>query len=99
MMGGASGFIPVIGHVAAKEYREMIDPLDKGKVWEARELSHSLRPLVTAIMGNGQDTVMTGYTLHPQGIIDTPKLRLPPVEARVKEVEDLWLALKIAGPL
>lgn len=99
MTGGASGFISVVGHVAAKKYREMIDLLDRDKVWEARELSYSLRPLVAAIMGGGQGAVMAKHALHLQGVIDTPRLRLPLVEAGAEEIEGLRRALKSAGLL
>ena len=39
MTGGASGFVSVVSHVAAAQYRRMIELLDSDQVWEARELS------------------------------------------------------------
>lgn len=96
MTGGASGFISVVAHVAAKKYREMIDLLDADKVWEARELSYSLRPLVAAIMGGGQGAVMAKYAVHLQGLIDAPTLRLPLVPPSDEELARLRDALKAA---
>ena len=89
MTGGASGFISVVAHVAASHYRRMIDLLDADKVWEARELSYSLRPLVHAIMGGGQGAVMAKYAVYLQGLIATPTVRLPLVEPSEEEIARL----------
>ncbi len=94
MTGGASGFISVVAHVAARFYREMIDLLDADKVWEARELSYRLRPLVAAIMGGGQGAVMAKHAVHLQGLIETPALRLPLVGADEDEIARLKRAME-----
>ncbi len=96
MTGGASGFVSVVSHVASSHYRKMIDLLDADKVWEARELAYSLRPLVAAIMGGGQRAVMAKAALYLQGVIETPVLRLPLVGASNDEMESLKSALKVA---
>ena len=93
MTAGASGFISVVAHVAAAKYREMIDLLDADKVWEARELSYSLRPLVAAIMGGGQGAVMAKHAAHLAGLIDTPTVRLPLVPASEDEIARLEKAM------
>ncbi len=89
MTGGASGFISVVAHVAAPLYRRMIDLLDAEQVWEARELAYSLRPLVHAVMGGGQGTVMAKYALWIQGVIAAPTVRLPLVGPEEEELERL----------
>ncbi|QWW18980.1 4-hydroxy-tetrahydrodipicolinate synthase [Schaalia sp. 19OD2882] len=99
MTGGASGFVSVVAHVAARQYRQMIDLLDADKVWEARELSYGLRPLVQAIMGGGQGAVMVKHALHLQGVIATPTLRLPLVTADEGDVARLCRAMEDAGLL
>lgn len=96
MTGGASGFVSVVSHVASSHYRKMIDLLDADKVWEARELAYSLRPLVAAIMGGGQGAVMAKAAMYLQGVIETPVLRLPLVGASDDEMESLKSALKVA---
>ncbi len=96
MTGGASGFVSVVSHVASSHYRKMIDLLDFDKVWEARELAYSLRPLVAAIMGGGQGAVMAKAAMYLQGVIETPVLRLPLVGASDDEMESLKSALKVA---
>lgn len=99
MTGGASGFISVVAHVASAQYRCMIELLDSDQVWEARELSYSLRPLVHAIMGGGQGAVMAKYALWLQGVIDSPAVRLPMVGISDDEVSALRRALCTAGLL
>ena len=90
LTGGASGIISVVAHVAAPYLRRMVDLLDADEVWEARELSYSLRPLIHAIMGGGQGAVMAKWALHLQGLLPSLTLRLPlvpPSEAEVARVE------------
>ena len=99
MTGGASGFVSVVSHVAAAQYRRMIELLDSDQVWEARELSYRLRPLVRAIMGSGQGAVMAKYALWLQGVIDAPAVRLPLVGVSDSEVEALRAALVAQGAL
>ncbi len=99
MTGGASGFISVVGHVASRQYREMIDLLDADKVWEARELAYSLRPLVAAVMGGGQGAVMAKWAVHLQGAIASPTVRLPLVPPSQEEIARLRVAMEGAGLL
>ena len=77
----------------------MIELLDSDQVWEARELSYSLRPLVHAIMGGGQGAVLAKYALWLQGVIDSPTVRLPMVGISDDEVSALRRALRLAGLL
>ena len=99
MTGGASGFVSVVSHVAAAQYRRMIELLDSDQVWEARELSYRLRPLVRVIMGSGQGAVMAKYALWLQGVIGAPAVRLPLVGVSDSEVEALRAALVAQGAL
>lgn len=97
MTGGASGFISVVAHIASTHYRRMVELLDGDRVWEARELSYSLRPLVHAIMGGGQGAVLAKYALWLQGVIDSPAVRLPMVGISDAEVSALRRAMSRAG--
>lgn len=99
LTGGASGVISVLAHVAAPHLRRMVDLLDADRVWEARELAYSLRPLVHAVMGGGQGTVMAKWALHLQGLLPTPTLRLPLVPPTQDEVARLDAALRGLGML
>ncbi|MDC4233032.1 4-hydroxy-tetrahydrodipicolinate synthase [Actinomyces sp. B33] len=99
MTGGASGFISVVAHIAARHYRRMIDLLDADQVWEARELAYSLRPLVAAVMGGGQGAVMAKHAVHLQGLISSPAVRLPLVQAHGEQVARLEQAMRDADLL
>lgn len=94
LTGGASGIISVVAHAAAPYLRRMVDLLDADQVWEARELAFSLRPLVHAIMGGGQGTVMAKWALHLQGLLPSPTLRLPLVPPSETEVARVEAALR-----
>lgn len=94
MTHGGSGFVSVVGHVAARYYKQMADLLDEGRVREACDLSVYLDPLVQAIMGGGQGAVMAKHALHMQGVIAHPTVRLPLVEATDEELKALEKTLK-----
>ncbi|MBD3690274.1 4-hydroxy-tetrahydrodipicolinate synthase [Nanchangia anserum] len=96
---GASGCVSVVGHVAASSYRDMIAKVREGDLPGAREISVRLRPLVHAIMGGGQGAVMAKHALHMMGVIESPRVRLPLVEATASELEALEAALVSAGLL
>ena len=90
---GASGCISVVAHVAARQYRRLIGLVADGRLLEARELAHSLRPLVRAIMGGGQGAVLAKWALHLQGILPSPAVRLPLVAPPEGEIATLRAAL------
>lgn len=96
---GAAGCISVVAHVAASSYRDMITEVRKHDLAAAREISIKLRPLVHAILGGGQGAVMAKHALHMLGVIESPKVRLPLVEAEPAELDALEAALAGAGML
>jgi 4-hydroxy-tetrahydrodipicolinate synthase len=53
-----------------------------------------MRPLVAAVMGGGQGAVMAKAALHLQGLIESPAVRLPLVEASPAEVAVLQAVLR-----
>lgn len=89
LTGGASGCVSVVAHVASAHYRRLITLIDEGKLWEARELTEELRPLVHAIMGGGQGAVMAKWAVYMQGLIETPTVRLPLVAPAQEEIDHL----------
>lgn len=96
---GAAGCVSVVGHVAARSYRQMIDAVAAGNLDEARAIGVKVRPLVHAIMGGGQGAVMAKHALHMMGVIASPRVRLPLVEASPAELDTLEKALASAGLL
>lgn len=91
---GAVGVVSVVGHVAAASYRKMVDLVTAGEVKAACDLSHELSGLVQAVMGSGQGAVMAKHALALQGVIETPTVRLPLVNAPAAEVEALAQTLR-----
>jgi 4-hydroxy-tetrahydrodipicolinate synthase len=91
---GASGVISVVGHVAAGAYAEMVRAVDAGDLPGARDVAARMRPIVAAIMGGGQGAVMAKHALHLQGVIPSPAVRLPLVEAAPAEVAALEQVLR-----
>ena len=96
---GAQGLISVVAHVIPGRYRDMIDASEAGDYARARAISTEVRPVVEAIMGGGQGAVMAKHALAMMGIIATPTVRLPLVEATPQELSALEVALTKAGLL
>lgn len=91
---GASGVISVVGHVAARAYADMIEAVDAGNLYEAREIARRMRPLVDALMGGGQGAVMAKHAMHLLGVISSPTVRLPLAPASDQDVAQLKEVLK-----
>ncbi|WP_371164452.1 4-hydroxy-tetrahydrodipicolinate synthase [Buchananella felis] len=86
---GAAGVVSVVGHVAAAQYKQLVSLVDGGDLAGARAVARDLRDVVAAVMGTGQGAVMAKHALHLQGILPTPTLRLPLVEAPQADVDNL----------
>ena len=78
---GAVGFVGVTSQVAPTAYREMADAVLGGRWDDARALHRRLVPLVNAVMHVTQGAIMAKAGLKTQGLIDSPAVRLPLVEA------------------
>src|SRR5690606_34002599 len=96
---GASGVVSVVGHVAAGAYAEMVREVDAGDLPGARTVAARMRPVVGAIMGGGQGAVMAKAALHLQGVIPSPAVRLPLVQAPEADVAQLESVLREHGLL
>lgn len=78
---GAAGVVSVAGHVCAPSLRAMVDAAAAGDFCEARAEFAAQQPIIRAIMGAGQGAVMVKEALAMLGVISTPTLRLPLVNA------------------
>jgi len=99
LCNGASGVVSVVGHIAASQYRAMVNAIDAGDLATARTINHEVHPVVETIMGGGQGAVMVKEALAMQGIIPTATTRLPLVGASAGEKEHLRETLVSAGML
>lgn len=78
---GAAGVVSVAGHVCAPSLRAMVDAAAAGDFCKARAEFAAQQPIIRAIMGAGQGAVMAKEALAMLGVISTPTLRLPLVNA------------------
>jgi 4-hydroxy-tetrahydrodipicolinate synthase len=84
---GATGFISVIGHLAAAELRELLSAFQSGDIATARKINVSLSPLCAAMKRLGGVT-MVKAGLRLQGL-DVGDPRLPQVAATREQVQAL----------
>ncbi|WPF65279.1 4-hydroxy-tetrahydrodipicolinate synthase [Corynebacterium sp. 22KM0430] len=94
---GASGFISVIGHVAAPQLRLLHTSFEEGDLVRAREINAALNPLVRAQARLG-GVSLAKAALRLQGI-EVGDPRLPVVAPTPQQVEELRRDMQKAGVL
>jgi len=88
---GAVGIISVVGHLAGRQYAEMVAAVAEGNLPRAIEIHRQLIPAVNAIMHTTQGAITVKAALHDRGVIASAVVRLPLVSltndqlARVRE--------------
>jgi 4-hydroxy-tetrahydrodipicolinate synthase len=88
---GAVGIISVVGHLAGRQYAEMVVAVAEGNLPRAIEIHRQLIPAVNAIMHTTQGAITVKAALHDRGVIASAVVRLPLVSltndqlARVRE--------------
>ena len=80
-VNGATGFVGVTSQTSPAAYRQMADAVLDGRWEDARTIHRALMPLVEAVMTVTQGAIMAKAALALQGIIPSPTVRLPLVEA------------------
>nr|WP_321160692.1 dihydrodipicolinate synthase family protein [Janibacter hoylei] len=90
---GAHGVVSVVGHVAGREYRAMIEAVDAGDLATAREIHHRLIPVTNALMSTSQGAIMAKAALVELGVIEHAAVRLPYVEGPAEHLEVLRAGL------
>ncbi|MCX2163007.1 4-hydroxy-tetrahydrodipicolinate synthase [Corynebacterium auriscanis] len=95
LASGATGFISVIGHVAADKLKELRDSYDAGDLARARQIAVSLAPLQRAQNRLG-GVAFSKAALKLRGL-DVGSPRLPIVEPNQAELEQLEKDLQEAG--
>ncbi|MEZ2121104.1 MULTISPECIES: 4-hydroxy-tetrahydrodipicolinate synthase [unclassified Corynebacterium] len=94
---GATGFISVIGHVAARQLRELHTSFANGDLVRARAINTQLSPLFRAQARLGGVSFSKG-ALRLQGL-DVGEPRLPQIPVDHAQLEDLRTDLEQAGVL
>lgn len=94
---GATGFVSVISHFAAGQFREMLAAFRSGDVDTARKINIAIAPLCNAMARTGGVT-MVKAGLRLQGF-DVGDPRLPQVAATADQVEALAADMRAASVL
>jgi 4-hydroxy-tetrahydrodipicolinate synthase len=78
---GAVGIVSVVGHLASKQYAEMIAAVGVGNLARAIEIHRQLIPAVNAVMNITQGPITVKAALHDRGLIASDGVRLPLIAA------------------
>ncbi|GER22513.1 4-hydroxy-tetrahydrodipicolinate synthase [Zafaria cholistanensis] len=94
---GAIGVVSVTAHVAAAQYRRLIDAALAGDFATARRLHFELDPVQRAVMTHIQGAVSAKTVLHWQGVLPNAVVRLPLLAPSEAELETIRVDLREAG--
>jgi 4-hydroxy-tetrahydrodipicolinate synthase len=94
---GACGIVSVVGHVAGRPYRQLVDAMDAGDLVTARAIHDRLIPAVRAIMNPGsQGVIRVKAALQLVGALAHRETRLPLLPAPDDDLPALRAALEEA---
>lgn len=94
---GAVGVVSVVGHVAAREYAELIRAVDSADLVRALGIHRRLIPAVRGIMTRTQGAIMAKAAVQALGITTSRSMRSPLVPATDEQVAQLRSDLAEAG--
>ena len=94
---GAVGIVSVVGHVAGKQYAEMVAAVADGNLARAIEIHRQLIPAVNAVMHITQGAIMVKAALHDRGLIASAAVRLPLVAATTDQLARVREGLEQSG--
>ena len=94
---GALGLVSVTAHIAAPQYRTMIDAVANGDLATARKAHADIDPLQRAVMSHLQGAVASKTILQRQGVLPTAHVRLPLVEPTDAELAPVLADLAEGG--
>lgn len=96
---GAVGLVSMAAHVVGDELAAVIRLVDEGDLPGARATFLSVLPAISVICGSGNGALRSKLALHLLGLLPSPTMRLPHVEADAAEVDEVRAALAAAGLL
>lgn len=94
---GGTGVVSVTAHVAAPQYRRLVDAALAGDFETARRLHFELDPVQRALMTHIQGAIAAKTVLHWQNVLPNSIVRLPLVAASAEELEPVKADLVEAG--
>ncbi len=94
---GAAGVVSVVGHVASRQYADMIAAFDAGDPNTARDIHHRIAPALSALMGAPRQGAVTAKAaLKLLGVLEHSTVRSPLVGLTDIEVADIRAGLQAA---
>ncbi len=97
LANGASGFVGVTSHVAARQYGAMIAAWEAGDTAGARAIHVDLVPVVDAVMNITQGAIMSKAALVELGVLEHLAVRLPLIEATPEQRALLAAGMQASG--
>jgi 4-hydroxy-tetrahydrodipicolinate synthase len=97
MLAGAVGVVSVSAHVAAGQFRALVDAAAAGDVATARRIHFELDPVVRAVMTHIPGAVSAKHILRMQRAIPHAVVRLPLAGPSAVEMEAVMTDLAEAG--
>ncbi|MGB9033910.1 MAG: 4-hydroxy-tetrahydrodipicolinate synthase [Paeniglutamicibacter sp.] len=97
MAAGAVGVVSVTAHVAAAQYRTLVDAMHAGDLATARAAHFALDPIQRAVMSHVQGAVAAKQILNWQGVLPNAVVRLPLVAPSETELETIRTDLREGG--
>ena len=94
---GAVGIISVVGHLAGRQYGEMVAAVVGGNLPRAIEIHRQLIPAVNAVMHLTQGAITVKAALHDRGVIATATVRLPLIPATAAQLAQVREGLEKSG--
>lgn len=94
---GAVGMVSVVGHLAGRQYAEMVAAVGQGNLARAIEIHRQLIPAVNAVMHITQGAITVKAALHDRGVISSDTVRLPLVPATTDQLAQLREGLQKSG--
>jgi len=91
------GIVSVVGHVAGRQYAEMVAAVGQGNLARAIEIHRQLIPAVNAVMHITQGAIMVKAALHDRGVIASATVRLPLVAATTDQLARVRVGLEQSG--
>jgi 4-hydroxy-tetrahydrodipicolinate synthase len=89
--------VSVVGHLASRQYAEMIAAVGQGNLPRAIEIHRQLIPAVNAIMHITQGPIAVKAALHDRGLIASDTLRLPLISATTDQLAQVRDGIEKSG--
>jgi len=94
---GAVGIVSVVGHLASRQYAEMIGAVGQGNLARAIEIHRQMIPAVNAVMHITQGPITVKAALHDRGLVASNAVRLPLIAATNDQLAQVRTGLQQSG--